>query len=72
MTRDEYLKIRNNPAQDTMPVLYFFYTINVSIKTSYEHFKYSLSLWMEYPYTPNIGRINYIAFLNLDKYFLVN
>ena len=73
MTTEEYLKIRNNSNQDTMPVLYVYYTGKVLKAMSYLKFIEAMSLWIwNRVGTRQLGKLNEFVFREMDKIYYVN
>lgn len=73
MNKDLYLYIRNNPTQDTMPVLLFYFNLKSNLKMDMGEFNHYFSLWLRRSGAVMIlGSIIYGVFKELDKYFVVN
>lgn len=68
MTKEEYLIIRNDRNQDTMPALYFLYTTKFGTALDYQSFRVFFSQWIFSFHIP-LGWANGNAFKKLDIFF---
>lgn len=70
MILEEYLRIRNNPKEDTMPALYFYYSLCVKKRLSYEDFKMCMGVWIfNVIGIRGLGKVIEYTFYKLDLHF---
>ena len=76
MTPYEYLMIRNNPENDTSPVIFFFYKLCGGVLNKNEFDVYFIEFLIRISNTSNtkyieqmVSKINIFVFYKLDEYF---